>query len=286
MPAVEVMVAGNGDTQILKSTPATIEFRTYFGDTLANLAASPTLEVVDDQGTTVTSGALTNTTTGVYRSTIDAPATVTTLTATLEGETTSGDPVIFTQYYEVVGNLLFALGELRAYKSTLTSDDSKLVEARNITAAVFETHCNVSFISRPGYETTKGNGRTVLPLAKRKVTAVRAATLAGVAVNPDSVHDHGAVELVNGWTMPTDGTNNVAIWYAHGYEQTPADIKRAAMEYAAYLLLSDVSTVDQRATGFTNELGLVVRYSPHMPTGLPMVDATLARYRMPAVGRR
>jgi hypothetical protein len=271
--------------QLLKSTPATLELTHYNGDTLADLDADPTVVVVDDQGNSVSAGAVSKASTGVYRSTIATPSTVTTLTATWTGAYSS-TAVTLTQQYEVVGNLLFALGELRAYKSTLTSNDDKLVEARNITAALFETWCNVSFISRPGYENVAGNGRTRLPLAKRQVTAIRAVEMDGSAVTVDSFEEHGALNLVNGWTLPTDLTRNIEVWYAHGYTQTPADIKRAAMEYAAYLLLSDVSTVDQRATGFTNELGLVVRYSPHMPTGLPSVDSTLARYKMPAIGRR
>lgn len=271
--------------QLLKSTPATLELSFYNGDTLADLDANPTVAVVDDQGDTVTAGAVSKASTGVYRSTITAPSEVTTLTATWTGAYGS-TAVTLTQQYEVVGNLLFALGELRAYKTTLPSDDSKLVDARNITAALFETACNVSFISRPGYENVSGNGAGRLPLAKRHVTAVRAAKIGDATVTPTAVHEHGAVDLLTGWTYPTDGDKNVEIWYAHGYTQTPADIKRAAMEYAAYLLLGDVSTMDQRATGFTNELGLVVRYSPHNPTGLPSVDATLARYKMPVVGRR
>jgi hypothetical protein len=270
--------------QLLKSTPATLQLKVYNGDTLTNFDSAPTVAVADDQGTAITPGSITNTTTGVYQTTIQATDYVTTLTATWAGDI-SGASATFVQQYEVVGNLLFALGELRSYKSTLTTDDSKLVEARNIAAALFETWCNVSFISRPGHEVIQGNGSTRLPLSKRMVTSVTAAEIGGTAVTVDIVHEYGALDRAAGWTYSST-SKNVEVWYAHGYTHTPADVKRAAMEYAAYLLLSDVSTMDQRATGFTNELGLVVRYSPHQPTGLPSVDSTLARYKMPVVGRR
>jgi hypothetical protein len=276
------LAAITGVTQLVRSTPATLEIKVYRGDTAVDLDANPTVAVVDAQGTAVTSGTVAKTAgaTGAYTATVAAPAYLTTLTATWSGLASSA-AVTITQAYEVVGGYLFTLADLRAYKSGLSSTDQKLVDARDQTTDMFESWCGQSFIPRPGYIRVSGDGSTLLNVRKSLVTSVVAVEEDGTEIDLTNVDvlDGGLIYNPTGWTF---GVDNLEVWFEHGHTFPPRDIQRAAIKYAAYEVLADTSSISPRAMGLTNEFGNI-RYAGFAPTGLPDVDAVLARYRIPPV---
>jgi hypothetical protein len=70
----------------------------------------------------------------------------------------------------------------------------------------------------------------------------------------------------------------VVVAYEYGWPTPPADVSRAAMILARYELVS--SDISDRMVSFSNDLGEVRLSVPgnKYPTGIPIVDATLARY--------
>jgi hypothetical protein len=73
---------------------------------------------------------------------------------------------------------------------------------------------------------------------------------------------------------------DVVLTYRHGYDRPPEPLIQAAIRAAEWSILGDTSNVSPRALGFSNEFGSF-RYamaSEEHPTGLPDVDAVLARY--------
>lgn len=162
----------------------------------------------------------------------------------------------------------------------------------------FAQICGVSFVPvTVTDEVLAGSGDGVLILPHPQVTAVTAAArrywqdttwtdlttdelatliveAAGVVHWPGNVWPHGA--------------GRVKVTYTHGYASAPAQIKRAALILAVNDLLS--SNVSDRATQQTNENGTfnlaVPGWGSNQPYGIPIVDATLARYscRTPGIG--
>jgi hypothetical protein len=91
------------------------------------------------------------------------------------------------------------------------------------------------------------------------------------------LYQWGTVRRPQGWVLGTDW-RNVIVSYDHGYRHPPARISRAAMTLARYELISN--DISDRMIAFDNDLGSVRLSVPGMnyPTGIPFVDATLARY--------
>jgi hypothetical protein len=85
------------------------------------------------------------------------------------------------------------------------------------------------------------------------------------------------------------------IWYVYGLSVVPADLKRAALARIRYRLNLERSGIPDRALTMTVADGGTFEMAPparqqanqagHMSgTGMPEVDAVLARYSMRATG--
>lgn len=186
---------------------------------------------------------------------------------------------------DVVGAQLFALSEARAFdnralQSTSLFPDAALRVARASVTDFFEECCNVSFVPRYARETIDGNGDTRLRLSKRRVRKLLSVSIDGVALSaPDlaalKLYDWGRLVREGGWS---EGARNVAVSYEHGWASVPAAIRRAALVLSRHELV--VSDHSDRMIAVSNELGTVRMSVPgrDYPTGIPVVDAALARY--------
>lgn len=103
--------------QILRDTPATLQLIVYNDGIPADLDANPTIVIINGNGDTVTTGAVSKpgSTTGVYRSILPAQSDLTVLIATWSG-LIAGEPVELHQHYEIVGTLLFTEADARGAK--------------------------------------------------------------------------------------------------------------------------------------------------------------------------
>jgi len=284
-------------SQALKGTPFTFLFSVYNEGDLTDFDTTPTLTVTDAAGATVSTGALVNSTTGVYQATITAQTNVAELSAQLVGNI-SGNATTLTQDVSIVGNLVFTEAEARAFDDARLNSftDAQISEARERVTNMFEEYCNVSFV--PRYARVKFSGANrrdawlLSPLRGirldggagygREIQTLLGATDNTTAVSTANVEVYeSGFRLTSGsWTWPT--TSNPfpqTLAYEYGYASVPLDIKQAALILARHEL--SVKDVTDRMISYQDALG-GVRLStpgPNRPTGLPVVDETLNRYR-------
>lgn len=216
--------------------------------------------------------------------------------------TVNSAAITLTTYHEVVGALLFALSEARAFDRDALADDTRytdlaILEARDQIAEAFEDICDVSFGTRATREVHDGPGGSELWLERMMCDTVSAAairehgTQTWTALTSDELADlllypNGKLvrESLGSWTV---GRRNVRVDYSHGYQGVPLEIKRAAL-----MVLRDQapgSNIGMRALSETNDLGtfrLAVPGENGRWFGIPAVDEALSRYRrkVPAVG--
>lgn len=264
--------------------------------------AAPTgsvgVEIVDADGDTVVAGsAVYGGSTGVYGYSL--PADVrdylgrydATFTYTLTG--TTYEAVV---PFEVVGSFLFEVAEIRDRYPEL--DDANrypadmIRQARDEATARLEQAAQVAFAPRGDRAIVDGDDTTRLLLPDVNVSSV-----SYVEVN-DVTYTEGDMEGIeidpSGVLVKVDGTvwdagaRNVFVVYEHGYEVTPAPVKRAAMKLALEDLIP--SSLPSRAMTQSTDLG-EIRYSmanpeAGRPTGDPEIDAVIHLFgrNRPSVG--
>ena len=262
-----------------------------------------TVTITRGDGTTelVTDAATTNNGDGTYEYAL-AVANTTRVdrlrldwTATTPGET-------LTTYEDLVGELIFTEAEARAYDDGEVGNatDLQIVEARDRITDLFELVTGISF----GTRYARSRWRRPLSTNPYRLPASRASIVVGgpgagyAPVSVISASDaSGAVTLSEITPDPDGGFDRSTTWssgyspsvpwpieleYAYGVEPIPADIRDAALRVARYELV--VSDVTDRLVSFADPNVGTVRLSQPgrwSPTGIPVVDATLNRYRLP-----
>jgi hypothetical protein len=158
-------------SEILRSTPATLELQVYSEGTLTNLDANPTLVITDGNGDVVSSGAVTKpgSTTGIYRSVLPSQDDLKVLDAAWTG-LLSAAAVTLHQDYEIVGNLLFTEAEARAsnivgmqtpFSDATKYSDSYLATWRGVIAETMEHRMKRGVIQRYCRAKFRANGNYV-----------------------------------------------------------------------------------------------------------------------------
>ena len=267
-------------------TPATIDATFYpAGDDTGANDGTVTVAVTRADGTTVDGiGAVSVGTEGRYTATLPAQEQMDILTATWTGNTAKVRTI-----HEIVGANLVELAEIRA-QTNLTSDSihptALLDDARSWFLDLVDDYCGFSPVPRFTQETVDGTGysRVVIP-NKAYVRTIRYITVDGVAVDDLAAWDLDEGILCGPATL-TKGRRNIVIGYEHGLDQAPADLRRAALTAIRARVLADTSKqLPDRVLSQTNEFGAVqyAQASKRYPTGLPEVDAVLARYRLPSL---
>lgn len=271
-------------------------------DELPINAGTVTVSVTDSSGATVASGPATGGGTGVYTFAVGAQAALGPLTVTWTG--TSLSQVTFT---EVVGAPLFNLPDLRAADPAF-SDQTKfptaaLSAARDAVTDEFNRICGRSFIPRGATSTTwlDNTGFVLLPDAdvyKLKTVSIDGVTQDVTTLTLDPVGvitglpPLQAMNLQQVWDgsigSAAPGPGKTVVTYEYGWQGLPDDLYRAAIQRARFILAAFASGIPDRATSFVATEGgsftLATPGSGIWQTGIPDVDAVLARYTIAPKG--
>jgi hypothetical protein len=267
---------------ILKNTRATLEMVFSAG----NADAAVTVTVTGADGASIQSGSASALGGGDYTFGLNPLSELNSLTVAWSG-TWSGVAQSITAYADVVGANLFSLADLRAFgdkqlANITTYPDETLRESREQITDDFEDICQCSFIPRYGRDVLDGTGNCRIWLTHKRVRRIISASVDGVALSDLTIlkpYPTGRLERTTGtWGSGVLNSQNVVVAYEYGWPSPPAGISRAAKTLARYELVS--SDISDRMVSFSNDLGEVRLSVPgnKYPTGIPIVDATLARY--------
>ena len=288
--------------EILKNTQAQLSVVFSGGDADSGV----TVTIVDADGNPVVTGAPATHSgvagSGAYVYSLAPQAAMTWLTVTWTGTfggvvqsitTGAGQADGTPAEVQVAGDHLFTISELRNFADRVLFDPAKypdqtLIDARSRTTQMFEQFCGVAFVPRYGRVTLDGAFSRSLWLPRVKVTKLRSVSLNGVALsqadlNQIAVYSYGRLDRLALWPPDVVG-QNVVVGYEHGYSAPPQDIARVGMMLTRY----DFTTnqLADRFISMSNELGVIRQAIPNeeCPTGIPVIDATLRRYRQVKIG--
>lgn len=268
------------NVQILRGKPATLFLYVYNNGTLTDLDANPTLAIIDGNGTTVSSGAVSKTpaTTGTYQSTLPAQANLKVLIATWSGLLAAA-AVSFRQDYEIVGNQLFTEADARAMlivggqaplADTSKYSDDHIAKWRSIITDLFEARLNRGVIQRYcrvrfagdgqpldltyGYPQTSTGDWLHRPGRPWDVSTIISADVNGSSVSPADIEivGHKLYRSPGAWSGGSDQLN-VTVEYEYGPDPVDWEAHQRALE----LLLANAapSGLPNNATSYSNEDG-------------------------------
>lgn len=287
--------------QIQRGGSATITetFRPAGVPTDLDSAAVPTVTLTRPDGTAgPASGTVTHiggTNSGTYQFTLAAQPEVTVLSVTWAGNI-GGQPQTLYSTIEVLGELLFGLGDLRVVKvagtlafQSATDWPSELLAARRAEVTDdFEQRTGWSFVPRFARETHSGTDRYELRLDHRQCTRLLSVTVNGVTqpVGNYTLDRAGVLWatsnfLPSGWFQY--GVNNVVVELVHGWDRPPAAVSSVALARTAMLLLpsqagSTVSswTTPDGTTYSYDQAGQSFQGGGTRHYGVPGIDSVLS----------
>jgi hypothetical protein len=263
-------------------------------------AGAVTVTVTSLAGTTVASGAAARPSTGVYTFPLPAQSALGPLTVTWAGPSLSQ-----TTFAEVIGSPLFNLPDLRAadmaFANTAKYPTAALSAARDAVTDEFARICGRSFVPRGNTYTTNLDNTGFVLLPDADVYKLLSASVDGVAQTGLTFDPIGKVsgfptmqavtlqELWNGSIgSGAPGPGQVVMSYEFGWTQVPNDLYRAAIQRSRFILAASSSGIPDRATSFVATEGgsftLATPGSGVWQTGIPDVDAVLARYTIAPKG--
>lgn len=273
--------------RVLRGSPATLAV-TFYDDETPTDDGDVTVTVIGSAGATLSTGAATSDDAGNYTYDLPAQADLSHATVKWQGSTRT-----ITSYVDVVGAFYFTLAAGRSSDAALTVekwDTEALKLGRTTVETEFERISGVSFVPRYGRSvfrleashrrheerTHLDHGLDLLPMP-RKLLSV---TVDGVGWTSDEMAALTLDPL--GYVYGIKSGRNVVIEYEHGFDTPPPDIYRVALVYLRYCLTNQRGIVPDRATQFTATEGgtyqLALPGRAGYDTGLPDVDAVLARY--------
>jgi hypothetical protein len=240
-------------------------------------------------------------TTGQYRFMLAAQPEVTWLDYELTG-TIGGQPQTLGGRVEWIGEYLYNLDDARRFRiggSAVLSDATKypnadLLDIRTEITEDFTERGNVSFMPRYARETLDGSGGRELLLEKMLPHKAISVTVGGIAYSAGELADLGFPRGGKIARMSlgvfTSGYRNIVIEYAHGYQQVPPAIRRAALHRATMLL--NPSPAGSTVTSWTSPDGTTYSYDRTGQTrggmvyhyGVPVIDGPLNYYGMTGAG--
>lgn len=286
--------------RVLVSFPATL-LASYVVDETAFDAGAVTVTVTNSAGTVVSTGSATMVSAGQYSYALPAQSVLGPLTAVWAGAAT------VTTYPEIVGAPLFSLADLRVSDPSF-ADQSKwptglLAAARDAVTDEFARITGRSFIPRGNSFTAPINATGRLLLPDVDVQSIVSASLDGTTIDvstltadPVGVVEGVPTPVVSVWASVWSGALDslvsspgiFTVTYVYGFRQVPADVYRAAIQRGRYLLSSVNSGIPDRATSFQAVEGgtftLATPGAGPWQTGIPDVDAVLARYTIRSKG--
>lgn len=277
-----------GGRRILRGVRDPFDLTIFVDGKETDADAPPSVTVTRGLGAAVATGATSTKptdTTGLYRWTPAAPdvASVERYTATWTVVLATVTHTVRTSH-EVVGGFYVDLAELRmrgGLEEVGFYPDERLVEARRGFEDLFEEQIHQAWVPRYGLTSFLGDGGVATVITDTPpFTAVLGVTIDGVAQDPSdyTIESYGLVE--SSASAFTAG-QRCQIAYEHGYAGVTGDIREAALTAIVARVLGDTGSIPERAISFQSEVGnfgLSIA-GPDRPTGIPTVDAVIARYR-------
>ena len=253
---------------------------------LAAADATPTVAITKPDGTAVTPGAVSTPSTGLYKTKVGALAQVTRLrvewTYVLNSYTTK-----LVEYVDVDGAYLFHLSDLRALPELSDATRYPLIalnKARDEVTTYINDFCQTAFVPTYGRDVRDGQSRNKMAVDLWPATSIISVTVDGVAEDTTgwTIARDGLIRAESTWTDFNVVGQNVVIEYVYGHTPTPADLKHAALKMSSYWLMSNESSIPDRARMMTTSWGTFQLSTASMdfPTGIPEVDSVLGRYRL------
>lgn len=218
--------------------------------------------------------------------------------------TVGGDAIILDQdVIQVVGGFLLGLGDIRGIDPKFQGTagiarypTQDLVDRRIEVEDEFERIAGCAFVPRYARDVLSGTWRSSLKLRWPYLRRVLSLTVGGQPVAQQTVDSFGQDDLgilrwdawwpgVEGVGWPY-GQGNIVVEYEHGMDRPPSDISRVAKLRIKSLLMTTQSPLPDRAERIaTTEIGLVqLAVATRDTTGIPEVDAALARWASPRPG--
>jgi hypothetical protein len=266
--------------RILQLTPGTLT-QQWYEDGVAVDPGTVTLGITRADGSVLVAAGTGTTGAGTAPRTYSLTTTHTALLDTLTVTWASTSKGTLVSRVEVAGGFLFSVAELSARVTGFTT--AQLVGMRTTVETEFENACGCAFVPRYARDTLDGNGGRSLML-RPLVTSVRTASVNGFAFSAAdlaalTISTTGSVYSPRAWTC---GTGNVLVGYEHGFQDTPAGVRQAALILAKTWLTGQRSPIDDRATTFASTDGgtysLAVPGRGGSTFGVPDVDAVVDRY--------
>lgn len=284
--------------RIPRGSANTIQARFSVDEAPLDSSIPVTIEVVRDNGDVVVpAGTATNTGAvgdGLYEFTLLPSHTglVDILTARWTA-TLGGEAMTLETRVEVVGGFYFTLADGRASDDALADTvkypTARLAEARDEVEDECEDITNVAWVRRYAKVTLSGDGSNNLVLPHYMVRSVRSIvdgdTTAWTAPQLAAlrVSDSGVLSAARTGAIPfAFGDRNLTVIYEHGYDQPPADLRRASIIRFRSFVFATKSGIPDRATSFVAAEGgnftLSTPGRAGTPTGIPEVDAAYNRH--------
>lgn len=196
-----------------------------------------------------------------------------------------GVNVVKTETVECVGGHLCTVADVRAIdkefsdKVRFTADRIRL--ARDVVAAEFERITHRSFVTRSAGLSADSDGSGALSTGLLDLSACTAVSVNGVVGDPAdlSVDEAG---MVTGDALGVEG-DALALTVEYGFATVPDEVVRAAALRIRSLIVQTDTGIPERATSIISpdggQISLATPGRAGYETGVPEVDAVLARYR-------
>jgi hypothetical protein len=268
--------------RVVRGRSFTLSKTFYEGGVATAPTATPTVTITRDDGTAVTTGAVSIN--GAVAS-VTVPASQNTLLDTLTVDWSAvvgGEAQEYLDTVEVAGGVLFTIAEAQARSGLASKTAAEITEKRTLVESLLEQACAVAFVPRYGTTTINGTGGSTILLPAR-TTAIRAVTVDGVAVAQsyvDTMRLLGTGELYYP-SYFTRGYSNYVIAYEHGYSDGAERLaaSEAALTWTKALLVN--SPMDDRALTYSTDDASYTMAVPGMRgsvSGVPAVDAFIQQY--------
>lgn len=273
--------------RILKTSKVTLTHTFTVDEALTDAAGSVAVAVKRLDGTDAGSGTATHGGTGVYTYALTPSANVDTWTVDWTGSI-AGATVTARDIVEIVGDFYFGIKEARDdMQLGAVPTSATIAQKRTEVEQEAERICQVAFVPRFERQKINGSGTPLLGTRRRFVRAVRAVSIAGVALDAPTLAalgftDDGIITRPGGTAWPS-GAGNIIIEYEYGYDTPPEEIRTAAKLRLRSVLGRSSSGVPDRALSFTIADGGIYRLSTpaRQKTGMPDVDGVYERYYRP-----
>jgi hypothetical protein len=257
----------------------------YDADGVAATATAGTVSIYDSAGTAiVTDGTCTpDSGTLTYALDVDTADELDTYECRWSA-TVSGETITFRTNFELVGEYLFEVSDLRthsggAFASTTDYPTDKLVDARTWVEQRMEKIAGVAFVPRGSREKHYGTGSNYLMCNQPRLRDLYSITENGTEWTAEqlaAVKVRGGILVLDSGAWDRDSV--YVVHYEHGHFDTPSPVQEAGLILAAEYLIE--SNLRSRATSESTDVGFIrLSYAAEGRVGIPEVDGVLADYK-------